>query len=102
MTQMTADGVRGDEQPFGRVAIGETLGDQSGDGELGLGERRPARVWPSRRDQTPAHSEIPQTTAQSGGVASGTRSRIVLQGFAESLDPELSCSATDSRYTEIL
>src|SRR5277367_2960021 len=102
MTEMTTDGVRGNEQAFGGIAIGETLGDQAGDGELGLGERRPAGVRPSDRDQAPAHSEVPQTTAQPRDVAGGTGRRIAFERLTQGLDRWASGTVIDSRDAEVL
>src|SRR6185436_6697041 len=50
-SQMARDGVRGHEQLLGDLAVGETLGDEARDGELGVGHGRPAVLGAPARDE---------------------------------------------------
>src|SRR5271169_5673362 len=86
MTQMTADGVLGNEQPLSHLSVGQTLGDKPRYRKLGVGHGGPTCPWALRRHQTAAHAQGPEPAAYPAGIPGRSRLGIQLQRLAENLN----------------
>src|SRR5579871_4402196 len=88
LAQMMRDGVRADVHASGDLVVVQPLGDEAGDGLLGIGQAHPARYGPvgGRVPVAPADAELAQPPSDAGLVAVGAHLVIPAECILEVAD----------------
>src|SRR5580700_4296162 len=102
VAEVSADGVRGDVQALGDLSVGEAVGDQPDDGELGVGHRRPTVEWAALGGQATSHAEAPEASADSRQIPACPTGGVDGEGAVEGGDGLMGASVSGRGDTEIL
>src|SRR6476469_3751417 len=100
--QVSADGVVGDEQPRGYVAVAEPFRYEARDGKLSVGERVPACCLASGAGKAAADTERSQPAAQPGRVPGGGCVGKDAQGPVEGRDRAFGVAVLGGLDAEVL
>src|ERR1700733_3407432 len=96
-----AGGVVGDAEALGDFAVGEATGDQPGDGELGVGQGRPALRGPLSGGQAALDPELAEAAADPAHVPARPAGGIDDQGAVECGDRRAGAAGPDLGNGEV-
>src|SRR5580692_3078258 len=95
VAEVAAGGVVGDAEALGDFAVGEATGDQPGDGELGVGQGRPALRGPLSGGQAALDPELAEAAADPAHVPACPAVGIDDQGAVEGGDGRVGAAGPD-------
>jgi hypothetical protein len=102
VAKVAVDSMGRNIEPFGDFAVGQAVGDQSDDGELGFGQRRPPRRGPALGRQAPLDPEPLEAPADPGQVPPGPAGGVDDQGTVEGGDRLVAAGRPDLRHGQVL
>jgi beta-glucosidase len=101
VAEVPVDGVGGNVEPFGDLAVGQALGDQPDHGQLGFGQGRPPQGGPALSGQAAADPELPEAPPDPGEIPAGPAGGVAGQGPVEGGDGLITVDGPDLGHGEI-